>query len=1117
MFAPRLGCRFWFYTLALSCLGWTPHLPAQEAAQKPPAVSPAANAPPPPSSSSDKPEPWWKVFVPYQELKGLLPPSSRTVFLTLQQYEELRKAARESSDPAVTQASLSSAVYTATIDERNLVVRGKLAFFSAAKSWSLTKLDFGSGKLADVKWTTPGPLLIRDSSGATVALLPSGGEYQAEFEILYPLTTRDGETFVSFQGPPAPLSTLQVASPRPGVPVNVREKLPLTPGEDPSAVKIALGAEASAQLFWPAPQPPGSEEQRIFSASQELTLRFAPGKGFLEGKVSLQRQRGAWGRLQFVVPDGAKVLNVQSPEISKWTLATEENRSLVNVDLNPSAEAYLEVTFLLELPIQEGALEKVALSTIGANREAGFLSIISSEDLEVSIQERTGLISSGADEIPDRIRSERAEYFRFYSPDYSLKVSVREQQPRIRAESLSIARISDREIRFSADFQYRVDQAGLYTAAFKISEGLEIAQVESEKMRDFSLSEGGKRLDVRFSGKVLGDVRLSIRGRLPLTPGATESLLPSIEPLGTHFELGRLHLLAQDSLEISTDPAKTSGVVPGNQSLPEEEGLREVSNWTFNSRPIQIPIAIVRKPARITAEAATTVLLKPKFAEVRSHIDFDVAYSGVSQFVISLPDRPDLNVRIEDAENQNLLKQAVAGEAIEGWKAWTLQTQRDVIGSAKFIVKYDLPLPEAQSGKLRLEIHPPRLLGAGTQGKPSTLSGRGEIGVKSDDLWSISTSADGMEEIDVRELESLPRDLALAYRYFESPNPTSIPLLKLDLERLGRQDVVKTIVSRGLIELVLTYEKFAYYRCRYRITSSERQRLAIQLGPDVEPLHLAVAGKSTLLERPAADSEKSGLFYINVDRSTPTDQEFDVQVVYRMPVRPLLRHWLGGLVSPDLPRIGATDDASPAVVQEQRLVIWTPLEIELVGSPTDFRLESDATRWFRRPAGDAASEEWEAWIGTNPAPGVEFPVLGHARRYRALGNVTTLSVQWWRWNWIVILITVAMMLAAWVVRKTSWSNRLSLILVTAFLMMVVGSADGDLFAHLFRASRFGLLAVVILWGFQDLKRLLSAGTGQRGIPVPASATPGQAIVSTDAPLQNPSPDSRTPPPEETST
>jgi len=1084
MLTPRFGASRFFAILAIIlslglgqsgvrlAFGEAPNPTAAPTAVEPAVKKPGSDVEKPSSTNS-----LWKLFVPFSKLKDLVSAPSGTVFLTNEQFEELWKAAGKATQSLPETASLTSAVYTATTDDQNLAVRGTLSFHSSAESWSRLRLDFGAGKLSEIKWIDAGPVVIRSSLGETTALIPAAGTYRGEFEIIFPLNTRGGEVSGEIRVPPAPVSSLQVTLNRAGVVIRTRESFPTTPlppVENASSVKISLGSESFAHIFWPAAQATTAPDQRMISALQKLVLRFAPGKAFVEGTIEIQRQRGDWGQVQLSLPKGAKVLDLRSPAIKRWNLAAEGEKQLVNIELTNAAGDLIEGKLLLEFPVLDSELGNISFSTVGAVRESGYLTIAATEDLDVSIQSRLGLISESEDNLPEGLQIDRGEYFRFYSPDYELKLAIQDQKPRIRAESLTVLRVSDQEIRIVANFSYRVERVGLFSASFTLSEGLEITKVQSETLREYGVTDDGRRLDVQFSKKLLGDGSLTVEGRLKLAEGTSSIDAPSIEPIGVNYEEGRLHVAATESLEIATDATKVVGLTAGSESVPVEGGWREASSWIFNSRPIKLPLTMNRKPPRVIANVATSVVLRPKFAEVRSIIKYDVAYSGVSQFVVRLPDLEGVNVRIEGEGDGNLLKQVTpAPEATEGWKEWTLQAQREVLGPVAFVARYDIPIPEAGESGIAVSVQPPRLLAAA--GAAAVVSAKGEMTVKADDQWSLSATTEGVDEIDVRELESLSSDASLAYRYFESPNPAAVPKISLKLEKLDRKDVVRTIVSRGLVEIVLTYDSFAYYRCRYRITSSERQRLGIKLPTDVEPLHLAVAGKTKLLERSASEGGNKGFYYINVDRETPADQEFDIQLTYRARVTPILKRWIGGTVKPDLPRIGVTAEGETPAVQEQRLTIWTPNEIELVGSPPDFQLVHAQVGDRSQNHEEAIASEWENWIQVQPAASGDFPIVGQAHRYRGLGNVYELSVQWWRWNWIVMLISVAFLLASWVVRKTTWNNRISLVLITAFLMLLVGSGDWDLLRHLFYASRLGVVVVIVIWGLGELKRWSAAG------------------------------------------
>lgn len=1070
MLTPRVGVGRFLGFIAIGLL-LTYGASAQGQTSAQPNGAAAVKSPPASSGSRDS---LWKIFVPFEKLKSLVESPSGTVFLKTEQFEKLWNAAAKAAQNAPDTAALTSASYSATSDDQTLTVRGTLTFHSAEPSWSKLNLDFGQGKLSEIKWLDAGPVATRTPNGVLLALIPMAGTYRGEFEIVYPLETRAGEVKGEVQIPPAPAGSLQVTLNRGGVAITTGENLPVVPlpaAENSSGVKIALGGDSIVHLSWPAAQVAATPDLRMFSSVQSLKLRFAPGKAFLEGKVHLERQRGAWGKLQFSLPKQAKVLDVRSSAISRWDVAVDGERQLVNVELTRGAEEEINVSLLLEFQVQEGVLEDISFSTVGAGRELGYLSVDDAGDLDVSIQERNGLVTIDAQDLPDDLNNFKGQNFRFYSPDYGLRLNLKELQPRVRAESVAILRVSDQEILLTTNYKYLIDQVGIYSTAFKLPAGLEITNVESPDLRDYGVSDDGKQLNVQFQEKQVDELDLTIKGRLKLTEGTSSVDAPTLEPIGVHYEDGQLHILASESLEISTDGTKVVGLTPGTKAIEVESGWREASNWTFNKRPVQIPLTIARKPPRVTAEVGTSIVLKPKFAEVRSTVKYDVAYSGVSTFVIKLPDQPDANVRIEGEGDRNLLKQvAPAGEAVDGWKEWRLQTQREVLGSVSFLVRYDLPVPEAGEAGIVVAVQPPRLLVNPGGTDVPVIASKGEIAVRSDDLWSLAADVEGVDEIDVRELTLLSQDSMLAYRYFESPNPTATPKVGLTLEKLDRKDVVRTIVSRGLVEVVLTYDNFAYYRCRYRISSSERQRLGIKLPDEVEPLYLAVAGKTTLLERSAEGAGNKGFYYINVDRETPTDQEFAIQLTYRARVSPILKRWIGGTVAPELPQIGVTAEGALPAVQEQRLVIWAPEEIELVGSPADFQLvKADATiqprgreEWLRN--------QWESWIEVSPAAGADFPVVGRAHRYRGLGNVYSLSVQWWRWSWIVVLITFAFLLAGWVVRKTSWLNRISLVLVVALLMLLVGASDWDLLRHLFYASRLGVLAVILLWGLGEVKR-----------------------------------------------
>jgi hypothetical protein len=68
-------------------------------------------------------------------------------------------------------------------------------------------------------------------------------------------------------------------------------------------------------------------------------------------------------------------------------------------------------------------------------------------------------------------------------------------------------------------------------------------------------------------------------------------------------------------------------------------------------------------------------------------------------------------------------------------------------------------------------------------------------------------------------------------------------------ERHEVQEVVETVVAQALIEAVVTQDKTVTFRCRYRLKTSERQRLELEL--------------------PKKDGRKRGRIFLSRIRQTP--------------------------------------------------------------------------------------------------------------------------------------------------------------------------------------------------------------------------------------------------------
>src|SRR5262249_13496817 len=147
--------------------------------------------------------------------------------------------------------------------------------------------------------------------------------------------------------------------------------------------------------------------------------------------------------------------------------------------------------------------------------------------------------------------------------------------------------------------------------------------------------------------------------------------------------------------------------------------------------------------------------------------------------------------------------------------------------------------------------------------------------------------------IDVRELQHLPQDGFVAFRYFKQPVKLELSSHKYDI-----QGVVETVVSKALVEMVLDRAGVATNRCRYVVKSSERQRLRIDLPANVEVLGALMDRKSVSLEKAGVPTDKGWDSYlISVARTKSPDEPFTLSIVFRHVLNPVPFQTAGGTIT----------------------------------------------------------------------------------------------------------------------------------------------------------------------------------------------------------------------------
>jgi hypothetical protein len=791
--------------------------------------------------------------------------------------------------------------------------------------------------------------------------------------------------------------------------------------------------------------------------------------------------RGQLDQVRIAVPLGHRLLDVAAPGLKGWKAVNEANRQVITVDLLSEAAKDLPVEIRTERaagaePFDLGGIDEDGtvrgIHALGAVRESGILVAGHSPDLALTVGEQQGVIRIEASEVPEALRRADNLYYKYYSSKFRLQASVKPVEPRIVVEHRTALEFHDDELQLHANLVYQIERAGIFELRWKVPAGLKIDRVDCEQKKDFSVSPDGGTLVLTLNEKTQGGIQVAIRGRRELKKGEAEMQfkLPLLEPLDVTREQGSVQVYAPEALEVVTDEKGLVGVQPDRtEAQSQRQQMRLASSWTYNRRPVEIPVTTVRKPTRLTADVATTINVKQELIEIVSLLEFNVLYAGVDTFRFAVPAAVAANVQIDtvaETGGPSIKQRSRSEPGPDGWVVWTVVLQREVTGPQQLRVKYDLK-PEQKENSATLLVQPLRALGvpgdeANGERVPLSRVG-GEIVVQKDRALSISAAPKDLEAIDVRELSRLPQEGYLAYRYFKQPVELELTATKHEI-----QEVVQTVVSRALIEAVITQDDFFTYRCRYRLKTSERQRLIIDLPAQIEPLGVVVAGKQVSLEKNQPGRGDYESYFINVARTTRSDEPFSLTLLFRTRSRPLPTKSLGGRLALPIPRFGGAEAAQKAgvAIQQLRVAVWIPEEYTLVGAPPKFTLDRQPT--LLRPvtigiSGPGVTEELNQWIGDTGGSLFEFPTAGHAFTYSNLGGADKFDTSWWRSTWVAWVMSGALFLIGFVLARTSWENKLGMLLVAGFAAALVALADADLVLHILAACRFGLIAMLAYW------------------------------------------------------
>ena len=1095
---------------SLSCLS-APLWAQQDAAALP---SPTAEALPAADSSREETQgsllgQWDRlIYIPFRELQKVFDQRDASVVLPYGEYLELMKQYLEQRaiSGISPDAVITASAYRAVVEKDIVRIQADLMIsVLKEKGWSTIPLAFGGAAVGRVTPDDGSVILQGKAEGQYDLMIQGGGAKQVTLELLATVRTSPENRSFRISCPVTGMSELDflVSEPDQAIQVSpLQVLLPLTEPAKPgtTGVRASLGAVDHVEVRWNPRAGARPVMDLLSSATNESAVRIESGLVLTRTLIDYEILRGELREVSVLAPRDARVIDVISAggRIRSWNVLPvgDTHQQIVVELLSPVSERFqLEVqternpagdTLQLTGRSPDGRLQGVHAD--GVVRESGRIVVSTDPALTAVVVSQSGVrrVDAGSEGKSDAPDSEARQAWEFSGTTGSLILQIRPVEPRLLVTHESQLIFRDDELRLKSTLNYTVERAGVFQLTLGVPESLIVDSVSADGMSEFNVDKDSGKVTLALTQKRTGAISVTILAHQDFDSAAEhpESQLPTLTPEGVERETGTISVFAPEFLDVLTVDEKLTGVFPARDAaVPAIPRLRLIASWNYSRRPISLVVRTAPRPAQLSATVGTTVRVEPEILKVSSIVACDIRNAGLDTLRIAVPESVAGDVRFHAVTPGHVIQQRNrAAQAEDGWVTWTLVLQDETTGTVRISVDWEVAT-DTEAGATAngaaggaaehvAAVDPPRVLtpfpaDQGERRRVTLTQVRGEIRLLRHESLSITAAAQGdtAEAVDVRELELLPQDGYLAFRYFSQPAGATIRIRRHEIH-----EVVATVVARAAVEVVSERQDLAAYRCRYRITTSERQRLRIDLPQGCDLQAPLLNGQRTTIEKATDQSASEGweAYFVNVSREQTSDTPLLLSIQFRCPIVESGRvpyEGRGGRQVLRIPLIGADDGST--VVQQIQLVLWAPKDVSLIGEP-DRWTRIGRPRWslfrpFETSSSPQAAAEVSGWIGDEGGSSGDFATQGHAAAFRALGRQAKLEVQWWDRPFLLWLISGTVVVIGFIVRRTPLENRITIILVGMFVAAVWFLKDGHATLEFLSAGLPGCFVTLAIW------------------------------------------------------
>jgi len=544
-------------------------------------------------------------------------------------------------------------------------------------------------------------------------------------------------------------------------------KFSRTVREDKTEVILYGGDPEGVNLVWRI-RPGITALKPLIFADQRIQAYISRGVIRANCTITYTVLQGTVDHLSLICPADCNLLEVNGDEIKTWNLGEQEGSGInptqsgqqLEVTLAKPVQKHYTLTASLERPLDNLPGEGIipSLTVNGVKREQGIVSIYAQKGLKIE----PGTVSGASQFDVHEIKEEKADAdfrlglaYKYLKRPFSLGIAVSLIQPKVSAQTETLALVSRELIRAENIINYTIQDAGIFKLRFTLEDDCKLVDIKGNNINNWRIKDNLVTVDLRAAAE--GSYRLSVEVEKP-TGGQENVTLPTLTLLDVTRQTG--FIAVSPRLDTKVEAVSSSGAsqidikdLPGSLKRVRE-GISLA--YRYIRYPYTVEISIGQIQPEVYAEVYSRFNIKEKELIMDTQMLFDIRKAGIFELRIAFPSR----LRLVDT---------VHGDFIEDWRIDTQKELLVVNFRSKVDGKYTLTLSATTSlDDLASGIELPVLLVHGAKKE------RGHVSVQTETSIRIKTDhSENVSEIDIMELPDYFKlgggEIALAYKYFRQP------------------------------------------------------------------------------------------------------------------------------------------------------------------------------------------------------------------------------------------------------------------------------------------------------------------------------------------------------------